>query len=188
MDWFHSKHFVFPHRGEGGCHSNSNTEPTRILANGIQQSLMQLLIPAATCPNICSAISPSSLGKSAEMQLICDLRTVFTLNIARSAAIVRFVYVRHIDVETDSWCVCVSAPTTTDRLSPSLFLRSCGQEEPTYSALWGDNKAFDEVIISPAMLNEHMPHMVMEGLNKVCFFCVHACWLWAGGMGFQPGS
>ncbi|KAL6113034.1 dagla [Pungitius sinensis] len=43
----------------------------------------------------------------------------------------------------------------------------CGQEEPTYSALWGDNKAFDEVIISPAMLNEHMPHMVMEGLNKV---------------------
>uniref|UniRef100_A0A3Q2DV70 Diacylglycerol lipase-alpha n=1 Tax=Cyprinodon variegatus TaxID=28743 RepID=A0A3Q2DV70_CYPVA len=43
----------------------------------------------------------------------------------------------------------------------------CGQEEPTYSALWGDNKGFDEVIISPAMLNEHMPHMVMEGLNKV---------------------
>ncbi|KAG7483434.1 sn1-specific diacylglycerol lipase alpha isoform X1 [Solea senegalensis] len=43
----------------------------------------------------------------------------------------------------------------------------CGQEDPTYSALWGDNKAFNEVIISPAMLNEHMPHMVMEGLNKV---------------------
>ncbi|GAA6083640.1 sn1-specific diacylglycerol lipase alpha-like isoform X1, partial [Tachysurus ichikawai] len=44
---------------------------------------------------------------------------------------------------------------------------SCGQEEPTYSALWGDNKAFDEVIISPAMLNEHMPHVVLDGLNKV---------------------
>ncbi|KAI7814408.1 diacylglycerol lipase-alpha isoform X1 [Triplophysa rosa] len=43
----------------------------------------------------------------------------------------------------------------------------CGQEEPTYSALWGDNKTFDEVIISPAMLNEHMPHVVMDGLNKV---------------------
>uniref|UniRef100_A0A4W5L9D9 Diacylglycerol lipase-alpha n=1 Tax=Hucho hucho TaxID=62062 RepID=A0A4W5L9D9_9TELE len=43
----------------------------------------------------------------------------------------------------------------------------CGQEEPTYSALWGDNQSFNEVIISPAMLNEHMPHMVMEGLNKV---------------------
>ncbi|XP_051987347.1 diacylglycerol lipase-alpha-like isoform X2 [Xyrauchen texanus] len=43
----------------------------------------------------------------------------------------------------------------------------CGQEEPTYSALWGDNKAFDEVIISSAMLNEHLPHVVMDGLNKV---------------------
>ncbi|XP_059383078.1 diacylglycerol lipase-alpha-like isoform X2 [Carassius carassius] len=43
----------------------------------------------------------------------------------------------------------------------------CGQDDPTYSALWGDNKAFDEVIISPAMLNEHMPHVVMDGLNKV---------------------
>ncbi|XP_058859043.1 diacylglycerol lipase-alpha isoform X2 [Acipenser ruthenus] len=43
----------------------------------------------------------------------------------------------------------------------------CGQEEPTYSAIWGDNKAFDEVIISPAMLHEHMPHIVMNGLNKV---------------------
>uniref|UniRef100_A0A672PE31 Diacylglycerol lipase-alpha n=1 Tax=Sinocyclocheilus grahami TaxID=75366 RepID=A0A672PE31_SINGR len=52
-------------------------------------------------------------------------------------------------------------------LIPSLSLSSCGQEEPTYSALWGDNKAFDEVIISPAMLNEHMPHVVMDGLNKV---------------------
>uniref|UniRef100_A0A673JDQ9 Diacylglycerol lipase-alpha n=1 Tax=Sinocyclocheilus rhinocerous TaxID=307959 RepID=A0A673JDQ9_9TELE len=44
----------------------------------------------------------------------------------------------------------------------------CGQEDPTYSALWGDNKAFDEVIISPAMLNEHLPHVVMDGLNKQC--------------------
>lgn len=76
-------------------------------------------------------------------------------------------------------CMCCSATiSTTDELSPSLVLPpacvhclcSCGQEEPTYSALWGDNKAFDEVIISPAMLNEHMPHMVMEGLNKVCLF------------------
>uniref|UniRef100_A0A671Q512 Diacylglycerol lipase-alpha n=1 Tax=Sinocyclocheilus anshuiensis TaxID=1608454 RepID=A0A671Q512_9TELE len=48
---------------------------------------------------------------------------------------------------------------------PKTFI--CGQEDPTYSALWGDNKAFDEVIISPAMLNEHLPHVVMDGLNKV---------------------
>ncbi|KFO92726.1 Sn1-specific diacylglycerol lipase alpha, partial [Buceros rhinoceros silvestris] len=43
----------------------------------------------------------------------------------------------------------------------------CDQEDPTYFAIWGDNKAFNEVIISPAMLHEHLPHVVMEGLNKV---------------------
>ena len=64
--------------------------------------------------------------------------------------------------------------TVIDTLSLLPLLCSCGQEDPTYSALWGDNKAFNEVIISPAMLNEHMPHMVMEGLNKVCFIYVHA--------------
>lgn len=68
----------------------------------------------------------------------------------------------------------------TDCLCLSPLLCSCGQEEPTYSALWGDNKAFDEVIISSAMLNEHMPYMVMEGLNKVCFIWVHADGLWRG--------
>uniref|UniRef100_A0A8D0H6K1 Diacylglycerol lipase-alpha n=1 Tax=Sphenodon punctatus TaxID=8508 RepID=A0A8D0H6K1_SPHPU len=43
----------------------------------------------------------------------------------------------------------------------------CDQDEPTYFAIWGDNKAFNEVIISPAMLHEHLPYVVMEGLNKV---------------------
>lgn len=65
------------------------------------------------------------------------------------------------------------------------LLSSCGQEEPTYSALWGDNKAFNEVIISPAMLNEHMPHMVMEGLHKVCYLFWSLCmllWVFAEGM------
>ncbi|GCC33034.1 hypothetical protein chiPu_0011500 [Chiloscyllium punctatum] len=43
----------------------------------------------------------------------------------------------------------------------------CGQEESTYYAIWSDNKTLDEVIISAAMLNEHMPHVVMDGLHKV---------------------
>lgn len=73
-----------------------------------------------------------------------------------------------------STCVFTSFCSDWQTVSFSLCICSCGQEEPTYSALWGDNKAFNEVIISPAMLNEHMPHMVMEGLNKVCFICVHA--------------
>lgn len=60
------------------------------------------------------------------------------------------------------------------RLPPTLSLppapvppSCCEQEEPTYFAIWGDNKAFNEVIISPAMLHEHLPYVVMEGLNKV---------------------
>lgn len=52
-------------------------------------------------------------------------------------------------------------------LWPPCFLSCCEQEEPTYFAIWGDNKAFNEVIISPAMLHEHLPYVVMEGLNKV---------------------
>lgn len=48
-----------------------------------------------------------------------------------------------------------------------LFSSCCEQEDPTYFAIWGDNKAFNEVIISPAMLHEHLPYVVMEGLNKV---------------------
>lgn len=47
------------------------------------------------------------------------------------------------------------------------FSSCCEQEDPTYFAIWGDNKAFNEVIISPAMLHEHLPYVVMEGLNKV---------------------
>lgn len=46
-------------------------------------------------------------------------------------------------------------------------LSCCEQEEPTYFAIWGDNKAFNEVVISPAMLHEHLPYVVMEGLHKV---------------------
>ncbi|CAM9729787.1 unnamed protein product [Lampetra planeri] len=41
------------------------------------------------------------------------------------------------------------------------------QEEPTYHALWADNKSFHEVVISPAMLHEHLAHVVMDGMHKV---------------------
>jgi len=52
-------------------------------------------------------------------------------------------------------------------LDPNSSSSCCEQEDPTYFAIWGDNKAFNEVIISPAMLHEHLPYVVMEGLNKV---------------------
>lgn len=76
------------------------------------------------------------------------------------------------------WYKCAYIILLRISFSMPLSVCSCGQEEPTYSALWGDNKSFNEVIISPAMLNEHMPHMVMEGLNKVCEYnryTVHVC-------------
>uniref|UniRef100_A0A8B9HXX3 Diacylglycerol lipase-alpha n=1 Tax=Astyanax mexicanus TaxID=7994 RepID=A0A8B9HXX3_ASTMX len=38
-------------------------------------------------------------------------------------------------------------------------------EDPTYSALWGDNKAFDEVIISPAIITVRLSK-VLENYNK----------------------
>lgn len=56
-------------------------------------------------------------------------------------------------------------PALPSGLDP--FSSCCEQEDPTYFAIWGDNKAFNEVIISPAMLHEHLPYVVMEGLNKV---------------------
>lgn len=56
-------------------------------------------------------------------------------------------------------------PAQASRWPPPLSC--CEQEEPTYFAIWGDNKAFNEVVISPAMLHEHLPYVVMEGLNKV---------------------
>lgn len=59
------------------------------------------------------------------------------------------------------------APCFPLRLDPDSFSSCCEQEDPTYFAIWGDNKAFNEVIISPAMLHEHLPYVVMEGLNKV---------------------
>ena len=45
--------------------------------------------------------------------------------------------------------------------------RLCGRQEPVYQAIWADNRDFDEVLISPTMLNDHMPDNVMEALEKV---------------------
>lgn len=39
--------------------------------------------------------------------------------------------------------------------------------EPVYQAIWVDNADFDEVLISPAMIQDHMPDTVLAALNKV---------------------
>ncbi|XP_055389650.1 diacylglycerol lipase-alpha isoform X2 [Condylostylus longicornis] len=39
--------------------------------------------------------------------------------------------------------------------------------EPVYQAIWADTTDFDEVIISPVMLQDHMPDKVLSALKKV---------------------
>lgn len=39
--------------------------------------------------------------------------------------------------------------------------------EPVYQAIWVENTDFDEVLISPAMIQDHMPDTVLDALNKV---------------------
>lgn len=45
--------------------------------------------------------------------------------------------------------------------------RLCGQVEPVYQAIWADNSDFQEVLVSPTMVNDHMPDNVLEALEKV---------------------
>lgn len=48
-----------------------------------------------------------------------------------------------------------------------IFFRICGQVEPVYQAIWADNSDFQEVLVSPTMVNDHMPDNVLEALEKV---------------------
>ncbi|XP_077492793.1 inactivation no afterpotential E isoform X2 [Amblyomma americanum] len=41
------------------------------------------------------------------------------------------------------------------------------KSEPVYQALWADNKDFDQVLISPVMIQDHMPDKLLEALEKL---------------------
>lgn len=41
------------------------------------------------------------------------------------------------------------------------------KNEPVYQALWADNKDFDQVLISPVMIQDHMPDKLLEALEKL---------------------
>ncbi|KAK3098738.1 hypothetical protein FSP39_022580 [Pinctada imbricata] len=43
----------------------------------------------------------------------------------------------------------------------------CKKYKPVYQAIWADNCAFDQVLVSPTMINDHMPDNVMDALEKV---------------------
>lgn len=46
-------------------------------------------------------------------------------------------------------------------------LGCCQSRQPVYQAIWANNSAFDEVLVSPSMINDHMPDYVLEALEKV---------------------
>lgn len=47
------------------------------------------------------------------------------------------------------------------------FRKIVKHHDPVYQALWADNVDFDEVIISPVMVQDHMPDKVLDALEKV---------------------
>jgi len=57
--------------------------------------------------------------------------------------------------------VCVCVRVCVDSRWP------CGSEEPVYTALKADKENFNQVLISPTMVNDHMPDKVLEALEKV---------------------
>ncbi|KAG8201460.1 hypothetical protein JTE90_024329 [Oedothorax gibbosus] len=53
------------------------------------------------------------------------------------------------------------------RNHPKKEEKLVGKGEPVFQALWADNVDFDEVIISPVMVHDHMPDKVLEALEKL---------------------
>ncbi|XP_048765842.2 diacylglycerol lipase-alpha-like isoform X7 [Ostrea edulis] len=45
--------------------------------------------------------------------------------------------------------------------------RCCQTHQPVYQAIWASNDSFDEVLVSPSMINDHMPDYVLEALENV---------------------
>lgn len=61
------------------------------------------------------------------------------------------------------------------RHHPTSGQQALSSKEPVYQALWASNTDFDEVLISPVMIQDHMPDKVLEALNKVRSHIPHVC-------------
>lgn len=48
-----------------------------------------------------------------------------------------------------------------------FYRQAISKREPVYQALWAQNTDFDEVLISPVMIQDHMPDTVLNSLRKV---------------------
>lgn len=81
----------------------------------------------------------------------------------------RFVWIRlvwPIDVVNDVDDDDVGAAVAAD-IGWWCYRQVLKTHEPVYQAIWVDNIDFDEVLISPAMIQDHMPDTVLAALNKV---------------------
>lgn len=63
-----------------------------------------------------------------------------------------------------SFSCCYSA--CSQKYEPK-WRRVIKKNEPVYQALWADNKDFDQVLISPVMIQDHMPDKLLEALEKL---------------------
>nr|XP_015836274.1 PREDICTED: sn1-specific diacylglycerol lipase alpha [Tribolium castaneum] len=58
-------------------------------------------------------------------------------------------------------------PTRGEQKYEKRWRQALSKREPVYQALWANNTDFDEVLISPVMIQDHMPDKVLDALNKV---------------------
>nr|XP_022907133.1 sn1-specific diacylglycerol lipase alpha isoform X1 [Onthophagus taurus] len=58
-------------------------------------------------------------------------------------------------------------PTKGEQKYENQWRQKLSKKEPVYQALWAQNTDFDEVLISPVMIQDHMPDKVVDALNKV---------------------
>ncbi|XP_031330200.1 sn1-specific diacylglycerol lipase alpha isoform X2 [Photinus pyralis] len=53
------------------------------------------------------------------------------------------------------------------RHHPTKDEKALSGNDPVYQAIWAENTDFDEVLISPVMIQDHMPDTLLTALNKV---------------------
>ncbi|KAF5293080.1 hypothetical protein FQR65_LT11072 [Abscondita terminalis] len=58
-------------------------------------------------------------------------------------------------------------PTKDEQKYEQSWRKALSGNEPVYQAIWAENTDFDEVLISPVMIQDHMPDKLLTALNKV---------------------
>ncbi|KAF8791182.1 Sn1-specific diacylglycerol lipase alpha like protein [Argiope bruennichi] len=58
-------------------------------------------------------------------------------------------------------------PKKEDQKYETKWRKFVKKHDPVYQALWADNVDFDEVLISPVMVQDHMPDKVLDALEKL---------------------